>query len=419
MALKDKISYPKIKIKVIGIGGGGVSIVSDTSKDIKKIKVSLVDTDLKTLKRAEKNLSVFCLGKELTKGLGTGGDIELAKEIALKEKEKITKILRNEDLIIFVSCLGGGVGSGMTPIFAEISQKLGIKTIGFFTLPFRFEGEKKYENALFVFNRIKEFLNASLVIPNDNVFKAIKKMQESEKEKKPFDVSLRDSLFLINEILIKNLKELISIIYEPGVINVDFADLKTILASRGKLIFFNTVEAKGKNRAEETINSIFLNPLIDYNLEAERILYNISGSSDLKMQEIEKIGKRIAQANPKAKIIFGISKNLKYADKIKTTIIVVGEEKEKIKKEIKRKKVKKEKKVLGGKKQKTKKEKVKVKKVKEEKEREEGEKEEKKETKPIRKNAIEIKYEEEKKEAQRLAEEKELDIPSFLRKKLF
>jgi len=415
--------FPKIKIKVLGIGGGGGSIVSEAAKSLNKINFTVIDTDFRALKRVEKFVKCFPLGKDITYGLGTGMNPILAQKVAMAEKERISKMLKGQDLVILVSSLGGGVGSGMSPVFAEISQSLGNKTFGFFILPFKFEGTRKAQTALDSLESMKNFLNVQIHVPNENIFKVVDK-----------NSSIQQALFLVNEILIKNLKELINIIYKPGLINVDFADLQTILSKRGKSAFLNTITSKGEKKIEKITQDLFLNPLLPYDLLAERILFNITGGKDLKMLEVEKISKAISKLNPRAKIIFGISKESNFKDQIKITLLVVGKEKKITPPLVKGKKKEIKVSVSGGKTQKKPKKKglplktkpkvfsqkaqtlVKSEGKKAGKKTKE-EKSEKTKKIPLRRNAIEIKKAQKLEELEKLAQEKELEVPTFLRKK--
>ena len=419
-----QIILPKVKIKVLGIGGGGSSIVSETAKSLTKVKFGAIDTDFRALKRIEKFVRCFPLGKDITYGLGTGMNPALAQKVAMAEKEAISKILKGQDLVILVSSLGGGVGSGMSPVVAEISQSLGNKTFGFFILPFKFEGERKYRTALNSLESMKGFLNVHICLPNENIFKGVDPVK---------NVSIQEALSFVNEILIKNLKELINIIYKPGLINVDFADLETILSKRGKLAFLNTLRVSGEKKVEKTIQDLFSNSLLTYDLVAERILFNITGGKDLKMLEVEKIGKAISKLNPRAKIIFGISRESNFKDQIKTTLLVIGREK-KITPPLfkgKEKEIKIKAPARGeARPRRQKKPKVFVKKLrtllKSKKSLPTGQTGKKsqeipakKETKriPLRRNAIEVKKAQTLEELKRLAQEEELEIPTFLRKK--
>ncbi len=303
----------KAKIKVIGIGGGGGSIVSEFGRSLQKASFVIADTDVRAL-RKKPGIKDFWFGEEFTRGLGTGVDVDLAKRAAESVKEKIEPIFKEQDIIIFVASLGGGLGSGATQVFAEVARNLGGITMGIFTMPFKFEGKNKYRIAQSALKNLKGLLNVSLVIPNERIFKII---DES--------TPILSAFSTVNKTLIESLESLIELIYNPGIINIDFADLRSILKGRGSSAFLNTVEESGNNRAEKICGSIFNNPLLQNNgIDAEKILFNIEGSDKLSMFEVEKISSHISEANPNAKIIFGISKNQKLKNKIRTTILMTG-----------------------------------------------------------------------------------------------
>ncbi|MCX6718440.1 MAG: cell division protein FtsZ [Candidatus Staskawiczbacteria bacterium] len=303
----------KAKIKVIGIGGGGGSIVSEIGRSLEKATFVIADTDIRALKK-KSGIKYFWFGEEMTHGLGTGVNVELAKQAAESAKEKIGAFFENQDIIIFVASLGGGLGSGATQVFAEAAKDFGGITFGIFTMPFKFEGKNKQRIALNALKSLRQSLNVSLVIPNEKIFKII---DES--------TPITNAFSTVNKSLIESLESLIDLIYNPGIINIDFADLRTILKGRGNSAFLNTIEQQGKNRVEKTCENIFKNPLLqNSNLKAEKILFNIVGSENLSMFEVEKISSHISNQNPKAKIIFGISKDSKLKNKIKTTILMTG-----------------------------------------------------------------------------------------------
>lgn len=316
----------KIKIRVVGIGGGGGSIVSEISQRIAslgkgKISFFAANTDVKALKRMSSEVLRIPFGQNLTFGLGTGMNPQLGRIASQKEKEKIQKILEGQDLIIFVASLGGGVGSGATPVFAKISQDLGLLTYGFFTLPFKFEGEKKMEIARNSLKKLKPYLNALSIIPNERIFQIIDK-------KTP----LTSALSVINKNLAKSLEGLLEIIYQPGLINIDFADFKTILGgdsiqpSLGEIAYLNTVEVEGQNKIQEAIKELISSSLYPYTISgAKNILFNISGEPNLKLSEVNEISNAIFEGSKgEAKIIFGISENKKLKDKLKITILATG-----------------------------------------------------------------------------------------------
>jgi len=303
----------KARIKVVGVGGGGGSIVSEIGRSLEKATFVIADTDIRALKKGS-GIKYFWFGEEFTHGLGTGVNVDLAKRAAEAAKEKISAILKGQDIIIFIASLGGGLGSGATQVFAEAAREFGGITFGIFTLPFKFEGRNKYRIALNSLKGLRQSLNVSLTIPNEKIFKII-----------DANTPITEAFSVVNKSLIESLESLIDLIYSPGIINIDFADLKTILKGIGNSAFLNTVEESGKNRADKICEKIFRNPLLqNFGFEPQKILFNIVGAENLSMREVEKISRHIADSNPKAKIIFGISKNSKLKNKIKTTILMTG-----------------------------------------------------------------------------------------------
>jgi len=303
----------KARIKVIGIGGGGGSIVSEIGRTLEKATFVIADTDIRAL-RKKSGIKYFWFGEELTHGLGTGVNVDLGRQAAEGAKEKISGIFKDQDIIIFIASLGGGLGSGATEIFAQAAKQFGGITFGIFTMPFKFEGKNKYRIAQNALKSLRQSLNVSLVIPNEKIFKVI-----------GADTPITQAFSTVNKSLIESLESLIDLIYNPGVINIDFADFRAILRGIGNTAFLNTVEESGKDRADKICQRILVNPLLQGNsFQADKILFNISGSENLSMFEVEKISKRVAELNPKAKIIFGISKSPKLKNRIKTTILMTG-----------------------------------------------------------------------------------------------
>jgi cell division protein FtsZ len=313
----------KAKIKVIGIGGGGGSIVSEIGKSLQKATFVVADTDVRALKK-KSGIKYFLFGEDMTHGLGTGLNVDLAKKAAESAKQKISNIFKDQDIVVFIASLGGGLGSGATQIFAEVAKEFGGITFGIFTMPFKFEGANKYRIAQNALRNLRQSLNVSLVIPNEKIFKVI-----------DTNTAITDAFSMVNKSLVGSLESLIDLIYNPGIINIDFADLRAILKGIGNSAFLNTIEESGKNRAEKICEKILFNPLLQNNaFKAEKILLNIEGSNNLSMLEVEKISKKVSELNPDAKIIFGISKDQKLNNKIKTTILMTGggEKPEEIKK---------------------------------------------------------------------------------------
>ncbi len=429
-------SFFKAKIKVIGIGGGGGSIVSDIGKTLKKATFVVADTDIRSI-RKKSGIRYFLFGQDITHGLGTGANPEIARQSALQDQEKIEGIFKDQDIVVLIASLGGGVGSGATEIFAKMASSSGAITLGIFTLPFKFEGKTKTKIALKSLRELREMLNVSITIPNEKIFKIIDQ-----------NTPITQAFSMVNKNMVNSLESLIDLIYNPGMINIEFADLRAILRGKGSIAFLNTVEESGKNRAEEIANKILINPLYaNSNFSADKILFNISGSSDVSMFEVEKISRKISDVNPKAKIIFGISKNPsmgKLSSKLKTTLLMTGksldkelesEEKvvevktvpEKVKEDVVLKEVSKdnrnkvEKKNLPSKLNLPVLEKELVKTSSEsiDKKLSIVQVPDKPSKKAIRRSALDIKKAEQDEENKRLAQEQEWEIPAFLRRVKF
>ncbi len=306
----------KIKIKIIGIGGGAGSILTDIAGNYPGTSFFVADTDVSApsnLKR-KPSIRVLPLGDDSTAGMGTGMNVKLGREAAQKSQEQITKILQGTDFVIFISCLGGGTGSGAMPVFANIAKGLGVVSYGIFTLPFGFEREKKLEIAKKTVRELEQVLNAITIIPNERIFKVIDKK-----------VPLKKALSTINHALGFSLAGLIEMIYNPGIINIDFADIKTILNGREPLAYLSRIESQDRSRIKESLERLLDNPLYPYDIfRANRILFNICGPADLSLAEVSQISESITKTTERNfKVIFGVESNNKQKG-LTITLLAVG-----------------------------------------------------------------------------------------------
>jgi len=305
-----------IVIKIVGLGGGGSSIVTEVSRQLKDVNFLIADTDNVNLKRvATPNVEVFSFGGEETHGLGTGMNVVLAKNLADQEKDKIDGLFKSADLIVLISCLGGGVGSGALSTFAQAAEKSKALTLGVFTLPFEFEGAKRRQIAQKAAKETEKYLDAQMIISNEKIFSVVNEQ-----------TSFTKSLSAINQDLIKNLRMLLETIRLPGLINIDFADLKTILKGKEKDIFFNTVVAEGDDRIKKIQEQIVHHPFLENDLKGvKKVLFNIIGGPDLQIAEMEEISAKIKELNPLAKIIFGLSRRNNFNKKIEIFLMAMTE----------------------------------------------------------------------------------------------
>jgi len=329
----EKFKPRKIKIKIIGIGGGASSILREMSSKLRKVKFLLVDTDKRSFRNLPAKIKKFSFGEKETRGWGTGMNVDIAKKAILEVEEKINKEIEKTDLVILISCLGGGVGSGVSQVFSQVLRKKKIISLGIFTLPFGFEGEKKMKMAKKSLEEIKPNLSGTIILPNEKILKRSNKK-----------TALKKALSSINQILIKYLKDLINLISLPGLINIDFADIRSILKGRDQIVCFGRGSASGSNRVEEAIKSLFKNPFFICPDKLKRILFNISSDKNLAIKEVEQIANEIFNLNSRARIIFGISQSPKKQNKIVINFLGIGNNisvKEKKKRKPKKKKKKK------------------------------------------------------------------------------
>ncbi len=393
-------STSKTKIRVIGIGGGGGSIISEICSDLPKIDFIAANTDKRSLNSLSKKVKIFQFGSNQTKGFGTGMDPELGKNAALDEKDRIKKITEGQDVCILVSCLGAGTGSGAMPIFAKAAKESGCIVYGIFTFPFSFEGSKKMEIAKEALEETRPYLNAISVLPNENIFKIIDK-----------NAPLKEALSVINKNLSESLKGLIEAIYNPGLINIDFADFKTVLEGKGKIAYLNTAVFDVSKGVEDSLKKTISNPFYSYGINgAGGILLNVTGSRKIGLNDVSQISRKIADtAKKNSPIIFGISYDDKYKDKIKIMVLAVGCETDNVFPQTK------EKKPLNIKEIKTEKSVVK----KQKKPLAKSKKEDKPPKKPAtksRRSALEVKKAGDEIEKEILENEKKWETPAFLRR---
>ncbi|MFA5643186.1 MAG: cell division protein FtsZ [Candidatus Paceibacterota bacterium] len=310
----------KVEVRVVGIGGGGGNIISELSERLagfssKKVDFVAANTDVQALSSVNKRVESFAFGREMTKGLGTGRNSSIGEAAARKEEERIKGLFaEKKDLFILVSSLGGGTGTGATPIFAKIANDLDAKTLGIFTLPFAFEGKEKIKMAQNALEKIQGNLNAVLVLPNDKIFKLTKE-----------DTPFHSALSLLNKHIANSLEGLLKIIYVPGLINIDWADVKTTLEGKGRSAYLNVAQTNAKDNLEEFAKTLLTSPILDYNFsQAGNILFNIESSKNISLEQLMAISEKIHSAAPQAKIIFGLSQSPALKETIRATVLATG-----------------------------------------------------------------------------------------------
>lgn len=310
------IKVPTAKIKVIGIGGAGGNIVSRMMEGdrMRGVEYISINTDAQDLDRVSAHKKVY-IGRALTRGLGAGMNPEIGKQAAEENRSEIGELVEGADVIFVTAGMGGGTGTLGASVVADIAKEKGILTIAMVTRPFSFEGSQRMHIAHDGINNLKEKVDSLIVVPNDKIFSIIDK-----------DTSLMKAFGFIDEILRQGVFALTDLVNTPGIINVDFADIKAIMKDAGTTLIGIGFGA-GPERAQKAIEQAIHSPLLEISIDgAKGVLFSIAGGKDMKMSEIDEIAKAVtANLDPNAKIIFGAYHDRSLKDKsIKVTVIATG-----------------------------------------------------------------------------------------------
>ncbi|MBI2053845.1 MAG: cell division protein FtsZ [Candidatus Staskawiczbacteria bacterium] len=299
------------QIKVIGVGGSGSNTVSRMAKlNIERAELVAVNTDSQALHFCKAKNKIL-IGGETTKGLGAGMDVVLGKKAAEESKEELSKILKGADMVFITGGMGGGTGSSASPVIAELSKNAGILTIAVVTTPFSFEGRERKRIAEEALENLKQRVDSLLVISNDKLLKII-----DEK------TTVSNAFWMCDQVLAEAVQGITDLILVPGIINIDFASVVSIMKDSGKTLF-GVGKATGLNRAAEAANIAINSPLLDFSIKgAKGVLFSVFGN-DVTLNEIQEAAKIITKnVDPKAQIIFGAVKdeNLKKGE-LKISVI--------------------------------------------------------------------------------------------------
>jgi cell division protein FtsZ len=306
---------PITNIKVVGVGGGGSSAVSRMSRDFTRgVEFIAINTDHQALDQCDVRHKIY-IGRNLTKGLGAGMNPDLGRQAAEENRSEIAEALAGADMVFVAAGLGGGTGSGAGPIVAEVAKQSGALTFAVVTRPFEFEGVQRARIAEESIAQMKDRVDALIVVPNDRIFSIISK-----------DTAILKAFEAIDDVLKNALRGIVDLIVAPGMINVDFADIRSIVSDAGHAIVGMGL-AGGQDRAMTAVNAALNSPLLEVSAEgAHGIVLGISGGRDLKMTEINDAAKLVRQTvDPGAKIIFGAyyDRTLKQGH-IKVTLVATG-----------------------------------------------------------------------------------------------
>jgi len=285
-------------IKVIGVGGSGSNTVSRIAKlNVLGIELAAVNTDAQALYVCKVDKKVL-IGEHVTKGLGAGMDVQMGKAAAEENRKELAGLVKGADMIFITCGLGGGTGSGASPILAEITRELGILTIAVVTTPFTFEGEQRKNIAVNAIASLRERVDALLIVSNDRLLRVV-----DEK------TTVSSAFAACDDILKQAVQSITDLMLAPGIISIDFASVVSIMKNSGQTLF-GTGIAQGQNRATMAADKAINSPLLDFSIKgAKGVLFNVSGS-DMSLNEIKAAAKVVTEnVDPRAKIVFGAIKD--------------------------------------------------------------------------------------------------------------
>ncbi|WP_341936374.1 cell division protein FtsZ [Marinimicrobium sp. C2-29] len=302
-------------IKVIGVGGGGGNAVKHMiDSNIEGVEFICANTDAQALKDVDSR-TVLQLGHSMTKGLGAGANPEVGRQAAMEDRERIAEVLRGADMVFIAAGMGGGTGTGAAPIVAEVARDLGILTVAVVTKPFPFEGRKRMVVADAGIKELQERVDSLITIPNEKLLSVLGK-----------STSLLDAFKAANNVLLGAVQGIADLIIRPGMINVDFADVRTVMSEMG-MAMMGTGHATGENRAREAAEAAIRSPLLeDVNLQGARgILVNITAGIDLSLGEYSEVGNTIEEfASSDATVVVGTVIDPEMSDELRVTVVATG-----------------------------------------------------------------------------------------------
>jgi cell division protein FtsZ len=311
--LRKILESKKAEIKILGAGGAGGNTISRLMQvGVVGGETIAINTDAQDLLYTDADIKIL-IGKEITGGLGAGADPRIGEESAKESRNEIKKVIEGGDMVFITCGLGGGTGTGSAPIAAEIAKKSGALTVGIVTLPFTMEGKSRMKNAKDGLDKLKKNVDTLIVIPNDKLLEIVP------------DVSLATAFKVADEILVNAVKGISELVTRPGLVNLDFADIRAVMTNGG-LAMIGMGDSDGENKAIEAVERALNNPLLDIDIDgATGALINVSGGNDITIRDCQKIVEAVAtKLNPDAKIIWGAQIIKELGDSIRTMLVVTG-----------------------------------------------------------------------------------------------
>ncbi len=312
--LMDSYSQNAV-IKVIGVGGGGGNAVEHmVSANIDGVDFICANTDAQALKSSSARTTLQ-LGANITKGLGAGADPDVGRQAALEDKERITEVLEGADMVFITAGMGGGTGTGGVPVVAQVARELGILTVAVVTRPFPFEGRKRAKIADDGIRDLTQYVDSLITIPNEKLLSVLGK-----------SITLLDAFRSANNVLLGAVQGIAELITRPGLINVDFADVRTVMSEMG-MAMMGTGSSRGENRARDAAEAAIASPLLeDVDLQgAGGILVNVTAGLDMSIGEFEEVGNTIKEfASENATVVVGTVIDPDMGDELRVTVVATG-----------------------------------------------------------------------------------------------
>jgi len=312
--LMDNYSQEAV-IKVVGVGGGGGNAVEHMlQQNIEGVEFIVANTDAQAMKNSSAK-TLLQLGSTITKGLGAGADPEIGRQAAMEDRERIQEVLTGADMVFITAGMGGGTGTGGAPIVAQVAKEMGILTVAVVTKPFPFEGKKRMDIALDGTAELKAYVDSLITIPNEKLLSVLGK-----------NITLLDAFKAANDVLLGAVQGIAELITRPGLINVDFADVRTVMSEMG-MAMMGSGRASGEERAREAAEAAIASPLLeDVNLSGARgILVNVTAGLDLSIGEFEEVGNTVKSfASENATVVVGTVIDPELEGELRVTVVATG-----------------------------------------------------------------------------------------------
>jgi len=311
--LKKFLEKQKANIKIVGSGGAGNNTITRMMQvGVEGVESIAMNTDAQDLLYSDADKKLL-IGREITGGLGAGGDPKVGNEAAKESRDDIKKMIEGSDMVFITCGLGGGTGTGSAPVIAETAKKMNILTIAVVTLPFTMEGKLRMRNAREGLDELRKVVDTIIIIPNDKLLEIVP------------DVSLATAFKVADEILVNSVKGIAELVTKAGLINLDLADVKSVMTNGG-LAMIGMGESDTENRGIEAVEKALSNPLLSLDIEgAEGALINVTGGPDITIREAQQVVEAVSgRLNEDAKIIWGAQVNKDLADTVRVLVVVTG-----------------------------------------------------------------------------------------------